>query len=69
MSAQEIPGRVRPRTLSIPGADLALSSDGFLSLEELPRRIVFIESPHRRYKVYAVVIALLIAGPFLEKGL
>ena len=32
----------RPRTLSIPGADLAVSSDGFLSLEELPERMVFI---------------------------
>ena len=32
----------RPRTLPIKGADLAVSSDGFLSLEELPQRIVFI---------------------------
>ena len=32
----------RPRTLPNIGAEWALSSDGFLSLEELPRRIVFI---------------------------
>ena len=32
----------RPRKLPIKGADLAVSSDGFLSLEELPERIVFI---------------------------
>ncbi len=32
----------RPQTLSIPGADLALSSEAFLSLVELPERIMFI---------------------------
>ena len=32
----------RPRTLPVKGAEWAVSSDGFLSLEELPERIVFI---------------------------
>ncbi len=32
----------RPRMLPVKGAEWAVSSDGFLSLEELPERIVFI---------------------------
>jgi glutathione reductase (NADPH) len=32
----------RPATLGIPGEELALDSEGFLNLDELPKRIVFI---------------------------
>jgi glutathione reductase (NADPH) len=33
---------MRPATLGIPGEEWALDSEGFLNLEELPRRVVFI---------------------------
>ncbi len=44
-----------PTALEIPGKELALSSDGFLNLQTLPRKVVFIGGGYIAYELAHVV--------------
>jgi glutathione reductase (NADPH) len=44
----------RPRSLGIPGEDLLVHSDGFMDLDELPRRIVFVGGGYISFEMAAL---------------
>jgi glutathione reductase (NADPH) len=58
----------RPRPLPIPGAEYAVSSDEFLSLERLPQRIVFIGGGYISMEFAYVASALESSVTVLQRG-
>jgi glutathione reductase (NADPH) len=58
----------RPRDLPIPGADLALTSDDFLTLEEMPKSITFIGGGYISLEFSTVAVAMGTSVTILQRG-